>query len=181
MKYKKLVLSNQTIGLIKDRLQKITKGIYKLEGSWGNIQTNPTSRKINWSKCFTTVCKCSPVTVHTRDLAGEKIESRIVIPSEHISMSDTVFRHGAVFYLSEKQIFVKDGNPDSILKKNHLQKFNLLSRDLFDSKSNEEFELSEEKLDDNDEYHKRYFNRYYEDFFDEEEESDEVLFDEDDF
>src|SRR5262245_26069142 len=96
MKYKKVVLTVNTLGLIKDRLNKLmTSGICKRENAWGDI--NPTKRNVDYSHCANQVYLPQPVFI--RKLFISK-ELAIFIDSNHSGFLDTVFETGDVFYLA---------------------------------------------------------------------------------
>jgi hypothetical protein len=125
MKYRKLTLNLSTVGLIKDRLSRMTSnGIFKVEGAWGD--QNPTKKNIVFTQ--------NPSFHRNRTVQIRKKDFPWGGPGLFISTDGigwyggTLFKFGDIFYLGNNVIFVKSGKPDAILKNIHLTKITLLSR-----------------------------------------------------
>src|SRR5947209_8647326 len=124
MKFRKLTLNLNTIGLIKDRLSKLTSnGIVKIEGGWGN--QNPTKKNIEFTQ-NPSIHRNRAVEVRKKSFFGGP---GLFISTDGIEWyGGTPFDFGDTFYLGNNVIYVKSGKPDTISKKIHLTKITLLSR-----------------------------------------------------
>jgi len=125
MKYKKLVLNSNNVGLIMQRLnQMLSSGITKFEGAWGD--ENPTKKNL----VFTT-----HPSVH-RNTAAE-LRTALTFSGPHLFIEGegikwyggTVIHFGDTFYLGNNVICIKSGKPEDAAKKRlSLTKITLLSR-----------------------------------------------------
>ncbi|MCC7436696.1 hypothetical protein IT402_02370 [Candidatus Nomurabacteria bacterium] len=125
MKYRKLTLDSSTVGLINDRLNRITSsGIFKVEHTQGD--QNPTKKNIDFGK-HPSFQRNRTVQVRGKDFPWGG--PGLFIYGDGIGWyGGTPFDFGDIFYLGNNVIFVKSGKPDAISKKIRLIKITLLSR-----------------------------------------------------
>lgn len=125
MEYRKKILNSSTVGLIKDRLNRLTSNsIFKIETTWGN--QNPTKKNVVFGP--------NPLFHRNRTVQIRKERSlngdiELFISTDGIGWyGGTSFHSGDIFYLGNDTILVKSGKPDDTLKKIYLTKITLLSR-----------------------------------------------------
>lgn len=125
MKYRKITLDSSTVGLINDRLNRLTsKSIFKVEGAWGD--QNPTKKNIDFSQ-HPSFHRNRAVQIRKKDFPWGG--PGLFISTDGIGWYGGIpFQFGDIFYLGNNVIFVKSGKPDTMSEKIYLTKITLLSR-----------------------------------------------------
>lgn len=125
MKYRKLILNSRTVGLINDRLNRLTSNsIFKVETAQGD--QNPTNKDIKFGQ-YPSFHRNRVVQVRKKDFPWGG--PGLFISTDGIGWyGGTPFQFGDIFYLGNNVIFVKSGKPDVISNKVRLTKIMLLSR-----------------------------------------------------
>jgi hypothetical protein len=124
MNYRKVTLNSFTVGLINDRLNRLTSNsIFKVEHTRGD--QNPTKKNVDFGP-HASFHRNRTVQIRKKDfLCGPGL----FISTDGIGWyGGTPFDFGDIFYLGNNVIFVKSGKPDAISKKIRLTKITLLSR-----------------------------------------------------
>lgn len=125
MKYRKLTLNSLTVGLINDRLNRLTSNsIFKVEGARGD--QNPTKKNVDFGS-HPSFHRNRIVEIRKKDFPWGG--PGLFISGDGIGWyGGTPFKFGDIFYLGNDVIFVKSGKPDTISKEINLTKITLLSR-----------------------------------------------------
>ena len=156
MKYKKLVLSLGTLGIVKQYLNQITSsGIFSIERAWGDM--NPTKKGIDYSKTMSYVRKEIQTTVETCDFGPSRGEKFLRVDSLHRGTLSEAIDMGSIIYVGVNEVLVKSGKVDFLTKKRDIVRYKLLSRAPFSDSALDAFYTCEAREDDNDIYNDSYF------------------------
>lgn len=150
MKYKKLTLTPQTLGLCLDRLNKITqKGFFSVEGAWSKTKRNPLSKDIKFGDL--------PRTCFYKEIKSTICVGGIFINSPHSSNFGTEINWGDEIYLSQNEILVKPIKQDFVLNKFCLRKIKLLPNT---KETQSKFFKYQRIKQEEDKYSEEYFKDY---------------------